>query len=202
MQDWLTSNDIKHIIKQNHIFNNVTLASKLRVIKAFSKSDMAIIWINIWDAQSGARAKDLINRCFNVRKYIATIRGANTNPGIPQCKNCWRWGYSMFSCRIQGSKCIKCNGPYKSENHHKFGWCCKANKKTNLPCLETKKSKPYPHSFKYSNCQGTIKQTQIHVCFGRTALIESGIWRNILRSMKTELSQFVWLQMGNPNHDI
>ena len=48
----------------------------------------------------------------------------------------------------------------------------------------------------------TIKQTQIHVCFGRTALIESGTWRNILRSMKTESSQFVWLQMGNPNHDI
>jgi len=83
MQDWLTSNDVKHIIKQNHIFNNVTLASKLRVIKAFSKSDMAIIWINIWNAQSGARAKDLINRCFNVGKYIATIREANANLGIP-----------------------------------------------------------------------------------------------------------------------
>ena len=61
MQDQLTSNDVKHIIKQNHIFNNVTLISKLRVIKVSPKLDMTIIWIDIWNAQSSARAKDLIN---------------------------------------------------------------------------------------------------------------------------------------------
>ena len=88
MQDCLTSSDVKLIIKQNHIFNNTTLVSKLRVIKASSKSDMAIIWIDIWDTQSGAKAKNLINWCFNVGKYIATVRGANTNIRIPQCKNC------------------------------------------------------------------------------------------------------------------
>jgi len=154
LQDWLTANDAKLIIKQNQIFNNITLTSKPRVIKVFPKSDMAIVWINIWDAQSSTKAKDLINRCFNVRRFIATIRGANTNPGIPQCKNCWRWGHSTFSCRIQESKCVKCNGPHKSENHHKFGWCCKANVKANPPHLETKKSKLYPHSFKCSNYCG------------------------------------------------
>jgi len=61
MQDCLTSSDVELIIKQNYIFNNTTLASKLRVIKASPKLDMAIIWIDIWDAQSSARAKDLIN---------------------------------------------------------------------------------------------------------------------------------------------
>jgi len=43
MQDHLTSSDVELIIKQNHIFNNTTLASKPRVIKASPKSDMAII---------------------------------------------------------------------------------------------------------------------------------------------------------------
>ena len=62
--------------------------SKPRVIKVFPKSNMAIIWIDIWDAQSDTRAKDLINRYFNVRMYIATIRGANMNSGILQYKNC------------------------------------------------------------------------------------------------------------------
>jgi len=90
LQDHLNTSDVKTIIKQNHIFNNVTLASKPRVIKVSPKLDMAIVWINIWDAQSGMKAKDLINRCFNVRSFITTIRGANTNPGVPQCKNCWR----------------------------------------------------------------------------------------------------------------
>ena len=46
-QDCLISNDVKLILKQNQIFNNITLVSRLRVIKVFSKSDMAIIWIDI-----------------------------------------------------------------------------------------------------------------------------------------------------------
>ena len=87
-QEKLTSTDIKSILKQNHIFDNISLASKLRVIKVSPKSDMAIVWIDIWDMQSSSSAKMLINRCFNVGNYIATIRGANMNSGIPQCKNC------------------------------------------------------------------------------------------------------------------
>ena len=42
-QEKLTSNDIKSILKQNHIFDNISLASKLRVIKVSPKSDMAIV---------------------------------------------------------------------------------------------------------------------------------------------------------------
>ena len=140
------------ILKQNQIFNNITLASRPRVIKVSSKSNMAIVWIDIWDVQSDSNAKMLINRCFNVGKYIMTIQGANMNLGVPQCKNCWKWGYATFLCRIQGAKCIKCNGPHKSENYHNFGWYCKANKKTNPPHLETKKGEPCSHSFKCSNC--------------------------------------------------
>ena len=153
-QDRLNSSDIETILKQNQIFDNITLVSRLRVIKVSPKSDMSIVWIDIWDVQSGSKAKILINRCFNVGRYIVTIQGANMNPGIPQCKNCWKWGHTTFSCKIQGSKCVKCNGPYKSENYCEFGWCCKANKKINPPQLETKKEEPYPHSFKCLNCQG------------------------------------------------
>jgi len=43
LQDRLNSSNIENIIKQNHIFNNVTLASKPRVIKVSPKSDMAIV---------------------------------------------------------------------------------------------------------------------------------------------------------------
>jgi len=82
LQDCFKATDVKMIIKQNHIFNNVTLASKPRVIKVSSKSDMAIVWIDIWNAQSSAKAKDLINRCFNIGRFITTIREANTNPGV------------------------------------------------------------------------------------------------------------------------
>jgi len=90
MQDHLSSQDVEQVIKQNQIFDNITLASKPRVIKVSLKLDMAIIWVNIWDAQSSIKAKGLINWCFNVGRDIAIIRAANVNPGIPQYKNCWR----------------------------------------------------------------------------------------------------------------
>ena len=96
----ITSDDIKKILKNNHIFNNIVLASKPRVIKVSPKSDIAIVWINIWDAQSGIKAKSLINRRFNVGSFIAIICGANMNPRVPQYKNCWKWGHISDVCRI------------------------------------------------------------------------------------------------------
>ena len=80
---YIFSNDIEKILKNNHIFNNIILASKPRVIKVSSKSDMAIIWINIWDAQSGMKAKSLINRRFNVGSFITIICGTNMNSRVP-----------------------------------------------------------------------------------------------------------------------
>jgi len=43
----IISNLIKEVIKETHIFNDVILASKPYIIKASSKYDMAIVWINI-----------------------------------------------------------------------------------------------------------------------------------------------------------
>jgi len=46
-QDKLTLNDIEMILKQNHIFDNISLISKPRIIKVSPKSDMSIVWIDI-----------------------------------------------------------------------------------------------------------------------------------------------------------
>ena len=96
----ITSKEVKRILKNNHIFNNIVLASKSRIVKISPKSNMAIIWIDIWDAQSGSKAKSLINQRFNIGKFITTIQGTNMNPGVPQCKNCWKWNHSTSICRI------------------------------------------------------------------------------------------------------
>jgi len=39
----LSSDDVEKILKANHIFNNIVLASKLKVIKVSSKLDMSIV---------------------------------------------------------------------------------------------------------------------------------------------------------------
>ena len=61
---------------------------------------MSIVWIDIWDTQSGTKAKNLINRRFNIVNFIITIQGANMNSGMPQCKNCWKWGHIAGVYRI------------------------------------------------------------------------------------------------------
>jgi len=85
-QERLTSNDIEMILKQNHIFNNISLASKPRVIKVSPKSNISIVWIDIWDVQSGSNAKMLINRCFNVGSVVATTRRNGTHSMLTSAK--------------------------------------------------------------------------------------------------------------------
>jgi len=149
----ITLKVVEDIIKQNQIFDNIVLMSKLYVIKVFPRLDIAIVWLDIWDIQSSSKTKGLINQYFNVRNYIATIRRINMNLGVLQYKNCWKWSHVTFSYKIQGAKCVKCNSLHKLEYYCQFVWYCKVNNKMNLPCLETKKSEPCLHLFKYANCQ-------------------------------------------------
>ena len=69
----ISSDVVEIILQYTHIFNNIVLTLKPKVIKVSSKLDMAVIWIDIWNAQSSSKAKSLINRYLNVRNLIATI---------------------------------------------------------------------------------------------------------------------------------
>ena len=46
---WISSDEIENILKNNYIFNNIILVSKSYVIKVLPKSNIAIIWIDIWN---------------------------------------------------------------------------------------------------------------------------------------------------------
>ena len=58
----IISEDIECILKNNHIFNDIILVSRLHIIKVSSKSDMVVVWINIWNNQNGNNAKKVINK--------------------------------------------------------------------------------------------------------------------------------------------
>ena len=58
----INSGVVKLIIKSTHIFKNIHIA---HVIKVLPKSDIAIIWINIWSFQNKSVAKTLINYCYH-----------------------------------------------------------------------------------------------------------------------------------------
>jgi len=111
---------IENILKNNHLFNDIVLASKLHIIKISPKANMAIIWIDIWNTQNESNAKKVINQRFNISSYIVTVQSTNMNPGILQYKNCWKWEHMAGVYHIQGAKCVKYNGSYLTEHYCHF----------------------------------------------------------------------------------
>jgi len=84
----ITSENVTDFMKHINLFENISLATKPHIIKALPKSNIAIIWIDIWNNQNGSKAKLLINYSFNLGCYIAMVRATNINPGVPQYHNC------------------------------------------------------------------------------------------------------------------
>ena len=62
----ITPDIIESIIKSTYIFNNIVFDLLSSSYQGISKSNMAIIWINIWDSQNYPNTKCLINRYFNL----------------------------------------------------------------------------------------------------------------------------------------
>ena len=60
-QGVITPDYIEGVLKDMHLFKDIVLASKLCIIKALPKSDIAVVWVDIWDSQSGSCAKNIIN---------------------------------------------------------------------------------------------------------------------------------------------
>jgi len=65
-QGVITPDYIEGILKETYLFKDVVLASKLHVIKVSSKSDIVVVWVDIWDSQSSSLAKNIINHRFNI----------------------------------------------------------------------------------------------------------------------------------------
>ena len=82
-QEVITPDYIKGVLKETHLFKDVVLASKLYVIKASPKSNMMVVWVDIWDSQSSSLAKNIINCCFNIGQFVVTICGTNMSLDIP-----------------------------------------------------------------------------------------------------------------------
>jgi len=49
-QEVITPDYIKGVLKETHLFKDIVLASKLHVIKASPKSNIVVVWVDIWDS--------------------------------------------------------------------------------------------------------------------------------------------------------
>ena len=139
------------IFKESHIFNNIILASKPYIIKVLPKPNIAVVWINIWDLQSGSAINNIINWWFNIEQYITTIYSTNMKSSILQCKNCWKWEHSTLSYCSYISRYTKYNGTHLTKHYRENVWCYKENKNFNRSA--TKEEELCPHIFKCANCK-------------------------------------------------
>ena len=85
----------------------------------------------------------------------------NTNPSIPQYKNCWKWEHLTLSCCFHMFRCTKYNRAYFTKYHRKKVWYCKENKNSNR--LATIERELCPHVFKCTNCKGD-HQADSYIC--------------------------------------
>ena len=62
----ITLDIVKGVLKDVYLFKNIILVSKPHIIKASPKLDIMVVWMDIWDSQSGSEARNIINWWFNI----------------------------------------------------------------------------------------------------------------------------------------
>ncbi|KAF5376109.1 hypothetical protein D9615_007779 [Tricholomella constricta] len=150
----ITQDLVESRICQDPVTKNFHLASKPRVSRNSPASDSCTVWFDIWDTQSGANLKQLVNKRLSFGGQICMIRPAEKRPGTPQCQRCWKWGHIDTRCSLNRNICAHCGGPHGLQYHRVLGSCCKAKPKENPPVEATHPDEDCPHPPKCVNCGG------------------------------------------------
>ena len=150
----ITPAQVAEALSSSLFFESIILVSMSCIMKASPSSDISVIQVNIWDSQKSSKNKTLINHLFNFGCHTVMVRGAAMYPRVAQYHNCWHQRHPTYVCHTQDTKCQKCSGPHRVENHRLLAWCCKANPKSNLPREATVAGAPYSHTFKCLNYKG------------------------------------------------
>jgi hypothetical protein len=130
----------------------VVLQTPPRVVRDSPKSDTAMVYLNIADSISGARAWALLKQSVQFGRYIARFRAARANPGMALCSRCWHWGHPESACRAPQGRCPTCSGPHRKEHHRTLVGCCKGNPNANPPIPPMAEGLPCPHPIRCMNC--------------------------------------------------
>lgn len=129
--------------------------SNPRIVNEAPTSTSVTVYFNIWDSQSGTRAKALNNRTINLFGRTCTIRTVHTQSGVPFCQRCCQWGHPFKACRGR-RRCPLCAGPHSREEHRDHAACCKGRPKQEPhPLPPTPEGEPCPHlgDFACPNCR-------------------------------------------------
>ena len=111
-----------------------------------------MVYLNISDSVSSARAKVLIGKAVQFSRFVAPFRAARANPGIALCSCCWCWGHPATACHGLQGKCPICSGPHHKEHHCALASCCQGNSNVSPLIPATAEGAPGLHLACCINC--------------------------------------------------
>jgi len=133
--------------------SSIRLAAPPRVIRDTARADSCSVFFDIWDSQTGSRAKYLAGRSLQIEGLSCYIRHALPHVGVPYCQCCCKWGHPTTACRSPRVVCPVCWGPHQHENHCSLAQCCKGNSNANPLIPPTPEDEACPHVSLCINCR-------------------------------------------------
>jgi hypothetical protein len=143
---------VAQTFQQSPLHEDYRLTSPVRIVRESHASTRATVYFNVWDSQSGARAKRLINKRINICGNECYIRAAAANPGVPMCQKCWKWGHPTKACKGR-LRCPICGDPHTEAEHRHTAGCCKGNAGATPPVPPTPVGQACPHRFRCLSCR-------------------------------------------------
>jgi hypothetical protein len=93
LKDVMTGAVVQEALLASPLKPDILLWGAPRIVRNSKSSATATSYFNVWDSQSGARAKRLIGKTVFILGRPCQIRAAAANPGAPFCSRCCRWGH-------------------------------------------------------------------------------------------------------------
>ncbi|KAF5312402.1 hypothetical protein D9619_003298 [Psilocybe cf. subviscida] len=132
----------------------VQLSGPPRRVHDSRTSWSCMVYFNIHDSQTSARASQLIKHKLMFGNAVCPIQGTRATTGTPHCMRCHRWGHPTTACMATKTVCTHCTSPHNKANHCEAAACCQAKPKANLPIPATLASVDCPHAPHCVNCGG------------------------------------------------
>ena len=140
------------------------LRSSVRLDRVSKASSNSTAYFEVWDTQSGARAKRLIGRTIMFKGRQCRIMAAKARIRVPLCTRCYRWGHPTSACRAFHVQCPLCCGPHDEASHRFMCAGCRGAPNANPPVLGTPPGAPCPHKKRCPNCKGEHSATDRKAC--------------------------------------
>ena len=139
-------------ILQAGLKDTIVLQGPPRAVQDSHASDMAMVYLNITDSVSRARAKVLLHCAIRFGLYACPFRAAWANPGLALCQRCWKWVTWKWHAMLLRLSAPLVGGLTTRNTTGLSPGVARATRKLSPPNPPMAKDLPCPHAHRCINC--------------------------------------------------